>query len=231
MAFNALGQYVFQRRLLACRQRLVRYKDQPQQPLAQLVHHHGAERQRVIARAAVGIAGLVNHHRGHAADRRSVLQFAILHAGHQHHQRVDSAGKQSCSVRPCRSTADQDKRPWDRPSTFRSGCPGSPSGPRWCPAAVRRRVHAIAGSVRPALPSSYSILILMVPAGMPIISSSRERIFSTISASLRRLQFGNVEVHAAAGVLERVVIVERPQQWHHDRGRRGQTIHCDVVIR
>ena len=93
-AFHALCQNVFQRWLLSCGKRsvrnlIVRNKDQTKNTLTQLINHHGAQCQRVIARPAIGIAGLVNHYRCHTADGRSVLQFAILHPSHQHHQRVE----------------------------------------------------------------------------------------------------------------------------------------------
>ena len=66
----------------------VGHEHQAEQPLAQLVHHHGAQRQRVVPGAAVGVALLVDHHRRHAADGRGVGELAPLHAAHEHEQRV-----------------------------------------------------------------------------------------------------------------------------------------------
>ena len=90
MAFHALGQNVIERGLLVVWQRLVGDEDQAEHAFAQLVDDHGAQRQRVIAGAAIRIASLVDHYCGHAADRRGIFQFAILHAGHQHHERVEA---------------------------------------------------------------------------------------------------------------------------------------------
>ena len=44
------------------------------------------------------------------------------------------------------------------------------------------------------------------------------------------MQFGDVEVHAAARVLERIVIVERPQSGDDDGGGSGPAVDCDVIV-
>ena len=68
-SLDAPGEDIVERNLPACGDRLVGHEHQSQQPLAQLVHHDRAHGHRVIARAAIGIARLIDHDRGHAADR------------------------------------------------------------------------------------------------------------------------------------------------------------------
>src|SRR5882724_13318793 len=54
MTFDALGQNVIERGLLVGSKRLFGDKDQAEHALAQLVDDHGAQRQRVVAGAAIG---------------------------------------------------------------------------------------------------------------------------------------------------------------------------------
>ncbi len=57
-SLHPAGKDVFQRRLLTRGQRLLGHEHQTQQALAQLVDRHRAQGQRVVPRAAIGIARL-----------------------------------------------------------------------------------------------------------------------------------------------------------------------------
>ncbi len=228
-SFDASGEDIVERNLPARGDRLVRHEHQSQQPLAELVDHDRAHGHRVIARAAIGIARLVNHDRGHAADRPALREFAMLHARHQHRERVvalignhvrrghadglrigEDAVRvvlphldQAAEIVPAADVGTQQPAPED---------PGD-----------RRQITA-------AIAFLVENLDLEGAGGNPDDAFHPRQQLLDDEGFARRLHFRDVKVHAGASALQRLVVVEHPENDHRNQAGHRLAVDGDVFV-
>ena len=214
--------------MLTGSQPLLGDEDQSEKAFAQLVDDHRAQRERIVFRAAVRIRRRIDHHRRHPANRRAVAQFAILHAGHQHDERVvplvgdhvrrrhvdrlrirkDTLGvvfphfNQAAQIIPAPDVRPEKPAPQD-PGDCRKKPPGI---------ALLIQDFDLEGA---RLDSDQAL-------------QPRQKLLDD-ERFMGRLNLRNVKVDAGAGARERFVVVERPKHRNRDEAGHGFAGHGDLI--